>query len=195
MIDLLIVPCGQLLTMAGGPAPRRGQEMAELGLIEHGAVGINAAQGTIEYAGPADGLDSQELAPSCPVVDATGCVVLPGLIDSHTHLVFAGDRADEFYRRSRGETYQQIAQSGGGIRATMAATRAATAEELFRLAHARLIRLYKNGTTTVETKSGYGLDRESELKQLQVAARLRESVPGTTRSESRPRTTTTTLVA
>lgn len=148
MIDLLIAPCGQLLTLAGGGAgPRRGAGMSDVGLVEDGALGIDLSSGNVEYGGRAAGLNKAQLSPSCPVIDAGGCVVLPGFVDSHTHLVFAGDRADEFYRRARGESYQDIARAGGGIRKTMDATRAAAPDVLLELARGRLHRLYDGGTT------------------------------------------------
>lgn len=178
VIDLLLAPCKQLLTFAGGAGPRRGKAMTDIGLIEDGAVGINVSSGTIEYAGPLSGLDRSVLSSSCPSIDAGKSVVLPGFVDSHTHLVFAGSRADEFYRRSRGESYQQIAAAGGGIRKTMDRTRAASVDELEQLATKRLLRLYANGTTTVESKSGYGLNAVTELNSLQVNDRLRAKVPG-----------------
>jgi imidazolonepropionase len=179
MIDLLISPCGQLLTLAGDNSrPRRGAGLSDIGLVEDGAIGINVGSGTIEYAGPRDGLPPALLSPSCPVIDAGGCVVLPGFVDSHTHLVFAGNRVDEFYRRARGESYQQIAAGGGGIRKTMDATRAAEPSVLLALARKRLHRLYFSGTTTVETKTGYGLTREAELAGLGVIQALRDSEPG-----------------
>jgi imidazolonepropionase len=103
---------------------------------------------------------------------------MPGFVDSHTHLVFGGSRADEFYRRARGETYQQIAAAGGGIRSTMSHTRSASRETLLADARWRLLHMYANGTTTVEAKSGYGLEPDAELRQLGVIAELRASVPG-----------------
>ena len=179
MIDLLISPCGQLLTLAGDNLqPRRGAGLCDLGLIENGALGIDLQHGRIEYAGPAFELDEAMLAPSCPAKDATGQVVMPGFIDSHTHLVFAGSRADEFYLRAQGVGYQEIVKQGGGIRKTMAATRAASTDELLQSAKARLKALYNNGTTTVEAKSGYGLDFDTEINCLRVLQELRDNAPG-----------------
>ncbi|MBN2082469.1 imidazolonepropionase [bacterium] len=179
MIDLLISPCRQVVGLAGDNAkPRRGQALSDLGLIEHGAVGISVANGTIEYVGPVADLDSSLLSASCPVLDAANCVVMPGFVDSHTHLVFGGSRADEFFRRTRGETYQEISRSGGGINKTVQATRQTSGEDLFRSAQQRLLQLYNNGTTTVEIKSGYGLDFENELKMLEVISHLAEVSPG-----------------
>jgi imidazolonepropionase len=103
--------------------------------------------------------------------------VLPGFVDPHTHLVFAGDRSEEFDRRLRGEPYEQILEGGGGILSTVAETRAASERELFDEAAARVWRMMANGTTTVEVKSGYGLDTETELRMLCVANRLDEMLP------------------
>jgi imidazolonepropionase len=179
MIDMLIAPCGQLITLAGNnAAPRRGPGLRDIGLIEQGAVGINLQHGLIEFAGPVDQLDQSLLAPSCPIQDASNNVVMPGFIDSHTHLIFAGSRVDEFFARAQGVSYQEIAARGGGIRQTMDCTRAATSAELLRLARQRLFALYANGTTTVETKTGYGLNYEAELTALRVLQALRDSAPG-----------------
>ena len=107
---------------------------------------------------------------------------MPGFVDSHTHLVFAGDRSDEFARRLAGESYSEIAAQGGGILATVEATRQASEEDLFGEAKLRLRRMIGAGTTTVEVKSGYGLDVESEMKMLRVARRLREELPITVKT-------------
>jgi imidazolonepropionase len=109
------------------------------------------------------------------VLDCGGCVVLPGFVDPHTHLVFGGWRADEFEQRLAGRTYRQILDSGGGILSTVKATRAASEDELYELALERLREMVAWGTTTVEVKSGYGLETETELKMLRVAKRLGES--------------------
>lgn len=117
-----------------------------------------------------------------PILDCGGRAVIPGMVDSHTHLVFAGDRSDEFRRRMSGETYQSIADSGGGILSTVSATRSASEEELFRLATARVWRMIAAGTTTIEIKSGYGLDAETETRILRVARRIGEELPVTVRT-------------
>jgi len=153
--------------------------LSDLGLIENGALGIDVASGTIEYAGRYASLDRALLSGKCITIDASGRVVMPGFIDSHTHLVFGGSRAGEFYRRARGESYQEISSSGGGIIKTVAATRQASEEELFSAASSRLAQLICNGTCTVETKSGYGLDVPSELKILSVNRRLQATAPVT----------------
>ena len=104
--------------------------------------------------------------------DARGAWITPALVDCHTHLVYAGNRADEFELRLKGATYEQIARAGGGILSTVKATRAATEEELARLAQKRLAQWQREGATVIEVKSGYGLDRDTELKMLRVARRL-----------------------
>jgi imidazolonepropionase len=139
-----------------------------LGLVENGAV---AAQGgRIAYVGPAAGLPKGWDAPE--VVELEGRLVTPGLIDCHTHLVFGGDRADEFELRRAGASYEAIARAGGGIMSTVRATRAASEEDLLDSALDRLDRMICDGVTTVEVKSGYGLDLEAELRMLRVARRL-----------------------
>ncbi len=115
------------------------------------------------------------------VIDCAGGAVLPGFVDSHTHVVFAGDRSAEFARRLAGATYSEIASEGGGILATVAATRGSSEEGLFRLAAGRVWRMIMAGTTTIEIKSGYGLDPETELLLLRVARRIGEELPVTVR--------------
>jgi imidazolonepropionase len=132
----------------------------------------------IAWVGP-DGAWPDELAPGpdAQVLDAGGGVVLPGLVECHTHLVFGGSRAGEFSRRLQGETYEQILASGGGILGTVGATRGASKEELLERSRSRMRDFLRRGVTTVEIKSGYGLDLDTELKILQVAAELHREGP------------------
>jgi imidazolonepropionase len=146
----------RLATMAPG--------MPGLGVVEKGAVAEVA--GRIVYAGPAERFDAAE------IVDCEGRWVTPGLIDCHTHLVYAGDRAAEFEARLNGASYEEIARAGGGIMATVNATRAASKFALLAGARARLEALKADGVTTVEIKTGYGLSEDAELKLLRVIASL-----------------------
>jgi len=132
--------------------------------------------GRIAFAGPMRDLPDKPEALATHLMDAGNRWITPGLIDCHTHLVFAGNRAPDFEQRLKGVSYEQIAKQGGGIMSTVRATRAASDDELFAQSHARLQALLREGVTTVEIKSGYGLDRETELRILRVARRLgRES--------------------
>jgi len=142
-----------------------------LGVIEDGA--IAARDGRIAWLGPRAALPG----PAAETTDCGGAWILPGLIDCHTHLVFAGDRSDEFERRLAGEDYAAILQSGGGILSTVRATRAADEATLLAAARPRLAALMAEGVTTVEIKSGYGLERDTELRQLRVARRLAAELP------------------
>jgi imidazolonepropionase len=171
---IAVVNIGQLVTLAGPHRPRSGAEMSDLGLIENGALLIE--DGVITAAGTEDELASR-ISPTMQEIDAGGRCMTPGFVDAHTHLVFAGNRAMEFEQRIGGATYQEIAASGGGILNTVALTRGATEDEL--LARARRYRdwMLRSGTTTLEAKSGYGLDRETELRMLRVLARLDEEGP------------------
>jgi len=172
LADLLIRNTTEIYTCAG-PAPRTGPKQGEAGRIPRGAIASH--QGTIVYVGPDDGLDrTVALTASATTIDAHGGSVVPGFVDPHTHIVFAGDRRDELRRRLAGATYGEIAAEGGGILATVAATRAASEEELFQSTGRRLDEMLANGTTTCEAKSGYGLTTESELKLLRVIARLQQ---------------------
>ncbi len=149
----------------------------DYGVIDDGALAIE--DGNIAWLGP------QSQAPEVPAASRRsldGRWITPALIDCHTHLVFAGDRAREFEQRLEGATYESIARAGGGIMATVAATRAASADDLYAAALPRLEALAAEGVATVEIKSGYGLNIESELKMLGVARQLGEAMPITVRT-------------
>ncbi|MDH7516086.1 MAG: imidazolonepropionase [Bacteroidota bacterium] len=168
--DLLIHGAEQVVTVAAdGARAKAGAAMRDLRIIPHGAVGVS--RGLIAYVGPAEGVD---IGDAERVVDASGRTVLPGFVDCHTHLVFAGGREKEFARRIAGATYEEIAASGGGIAETVRATRAAPRPDLVEGALERLDSCLGFGTTTIEIKSGYGLDEENEIKLLEVVAELRE---------------------
>jgi imidazolonepropionase len=172
--SLAIVNVGQLVTLAGPARPRLGPELRELGIVENAALSIN--DGCIVGAGTYANLRAQ-IADADSVIDAQGRCVTPGFVDAHTHLVFAGNRAAEFEQRIAGATYQQIAAAGGGILRTVALTRAATEDELLACACRHRDWMLRSGTTTIEAKSGYGLDRETELKILRVLRRLNDEGP------------------
>jgi imidazolonepropionase len=168
---MLIHSASQLLTLAGGP--QRGHELGRLGLIEDGAVLVRG--GLIEAVGPSAVL--RAAYPNEETWDAGGRVVMPGFVDPHTHLVWAGDRAHEFEWRTQGKTYTEIAAAGGGILATVRATRAATLETLIEQARQRAWTMLRQGTTTAEAKTGYGLTPESELRLLEAILRLNQEGP------------------
>ncbi|RKX22469.1 MAG: imidazolonepropionase [Candidatus Zixiibacteriota bacterium] len=173
--SLVIKNIGQLITMAG-PSPRIGQQMKELGLIEHGGVAV--ADDKILAVGKSDEIEEQvTLSESCVVIDAKGGVVTPGLIDPHTHPVFSKTREDEFEMRNQGKTYMEIARAGGGIRSSVRDLRKTDKEILLEKTTQRLNRLLSYGITTIEAKSGYGLSTESEIKQLEVIKELNQVHP------------------
>ncbi|HLY08804.1 MAG TPA: imidazolonepropionase [Planctomycetota bacterium] len=152
----------------------RGPELGRLRVLE--GASLYATNGTIVAVGPSRDVD--RLVDGNPlVVDAAGSAVIPGFVDSHTHAVFAGSRVGEFEDKLRGLTYQEIAERGGGILSTVQAVRAAGKAELKELARGRLESALQHGTTTMEIKSGYGLDRESELKMLEVIHELQAEQP------------------
>ncbi len=165
---------GQLVTLAGPARPRVGPEPRELGIIENAALLIE--DGRIKTVGRYAEIRSL-IPPGTEEIDACGCCVTPGFVDAHTHLVFAGNRAAEFEQRIAGATYQQIAAAGGGILSTVNATRAATEEALLVKSRRHRDWMMRAGTTTMEAKSGYGLDRETELKMLRVMHRLDNEGP------------------
>lgn len=176
-VDTLIFNIGELCTMAGpAPGPRRGADLAELGAIRHGAIAF--AGGRVAWVGTsADAGRAVATGPATRVIDAQGGTVTPGLIDPHTHLVFGGSREAEFVQRLEGATYAEILAAGGGIHHTVTHTREASVDELVALGRQRLRRMLANGTTTLEAKSGYGLELATELKQLEAIARLAEEGP------------------
>lgn len=159
MADLLLTGIGHLTTNTGDA-------------VRDAAVSIS--DGRVVYAGPESDAPDQG---SSERIDCDGRAVIPGFVDAHTHLVFAGDRSDEFAMRLAGASYAEIAAAGGGILSTMKSTRVASEDELFDLAAARVRRMVAAGTTSLEIKSGYGLDMETELRLLRVASRIGEELP------------------
>jgi imidazolonepropionase len=174
LMTAAVVNIGQLVTLSGPARPRVGPELRELGIVANAALLIE--DGRIAAAGPYAELRDR-IPAGAAVVDAQGGCVTPGFVDAHTHMIFAGNRAAEFEQRIAGATYEQIAAAGGGIVNTVRATRAASEDEL--LAESRRHRdwMLRCGTTTAEAKSGYGLDRATELRMLRVMARLNSEGP------------------
>jgi imidazolonepropionase len=173
MSSLAVLHTSQLVTLTGPKRPRVGTELSELGIIRDG--GMLIRNGEIERVGPSD--EIEKIGSDAEVVDARGRVVMPGFVDAHTHLVFAGNRLDDFERRARGETYERIAKAGGGIWSTVKKTRAASERDLLAQAKKHAMWFLRCGTTTAEAKSGYGLTVEDELKILRVMRQLKEDVP------------------
>ena len=171
--DLLIYDASQVLTVASPQGPKRGAAMSDLGLISGGAVAIR--DGHVLAVGPSDELRSQVQATQS--LCAGGCLILPGFVDPHTHLVWAGERGEEFEMRVAGATYMQIMAAGGGIMNTVRQTRGADLEALVLQSRRRLERMVAHGTTTIEIKTGYGLTLQHELKQLEAIHRLQEESP------------------
>lgn len=166
---LAILNCSQVVTLAGPPRPRVGPEMCELGIVENGAV--LAIGGLIRAVGTRDAVEPQ-IPDDAAVVDAGGRALLPGFVDAHTHLVFAGNRVREFELRSAGATYEEIAAHGGGIVSTVRQTRNAPVTQLIEAGRRHMRWMLASGTTTVEAKSGYGLTVSDEEKLLQAATDL-----------------------
>jgi imidazolonepropionase len=162
-----LIEHARLVATCAGPAPRRGAAQRDITPLHNASVA--AHQGVIVFVGPASEAEDQlDLHDEAVRLDARGCTVVPGFVDPHTHLVFAGDRQDELRRRLAGATYETIAAEGGGIMKTVAMTRAASATQLADEARPRLDEMIAAGTTTCEAKSGYGLTTESELTQLRA---------------------------
>lgn len=166
-IDLLIHSAAQVVTCAAG-GPKRGMAMREVGLIPDGAIAIH--NGMIVAVGPSDALRRSYTATR--EIDASGRAVCPGLVDPHTHVVYAGNRLDEFEQRIGGASYEAIMAAGGGIASTARATRAASVEQLVSESRRRLDQMLRLGTTTVEAKTGYGLEPAAEMRQLEATALL-----------------------
>ncbi len=168
---MLIHSAAQVLTLAGGP--QRGKELGRLGLIENGAVLMRDEK--IVAVGPTDELRAAYRDE--PTLDASGCVILPGFVDPHTHLIWAGDRAREFEMRLEGAKYLDILAAGGGILSTVRHTRTASIEALIAQTRPRMLRMFAHGTTTAEAKTGYGLQTATELRLLKALLALDDESP------------------
>ena len=166
-----LIEGADLIATCAGPAPRVGSAQQDISLRPDAA--IASYEGRIVYVGPQESLTEHVApVPGAIRIDARGAAIVPGFVDPHTHAVYAGDRHDELRRRLAGASYADIAAGGGGIARTVALTRAAAEDELVASARRRLDEMAACGTTTCEVKSGYGLDLESELKQLRAISRL-----------------------
>jgi len=168
---MLIHSASQLLTLSGGP--QRGHTLGSLGIIEAGAVLVR--DGKIAAVGTT--LELRRLHPDELLLDASGCVVMPGFVDPHTHVVWSGDRAAEFEMKMAGAKYLDILAAGGGILSTVRSTRAASIESLMDETRPRLARMFAHGTTTLEAKTGYGLESQAELRMLQAILALDAAGP------------------
>jgi len=168
---MLLHSASQLLTLVGGP--QRGKALGTLGIIENGAVVLREekilAVGTTE--------ELKAAYPDEPTLDAGRCVLMPGFVDPHTHLIWAGDRADEFEIKMAGTPYLDILAAGGGILSTVKATRTASIETLIAQTRPRLLRMFAHGTTTAEAKTGYGLQTSTELRLLKALLALDDESP------------------
>jgi imidazolonepropionase len=169
-MTVLVRNARQLLTLAGEHGPRRGSRLSELGLVENGAVLVR--EGRVVAAGPAAEVEALPDAGRAEGIDARGAVVMPGFVDSHTHLIHARPRLADYEMRLEGANYAEIARAGGGILSTVRMVRSATGEQLEQQGKAALRTMHRHGTTTVEAKSGYGLDLDTELRTLEIAGRL-----------------------
>ncbi|WP_332632052.1 imidazolonepropionase [Halalkalibacter flavus] len=170
-VELLLMNIGQLLTMES-IGPKAGKDMKELVMLEDAVVGIT--NGKVAFIG---GRESAKTIQAAEVIDCQGKLVSPGLVDPHTHVVFGGSREHEMALKQQGVPYLEILKQGGGILSTVEHTRQASEEHLYEKAYFHLDRMLAHGVTTAEVKSGYGLDVETELKQLKVAKRLQQNHP------------------
>ena len=172
-VDKLIINAKQLLTLQGSAKPRTKKEMEDIHIIKNGAIAIKNDK--IIEVGLSQKIKQKYEADK--ILNAVEKVVMPGFVDPHTHPVFVNTRENEFEMRIKGKSYVEISQSGGGIRSSIQAVRKASEDELYELAEKRVWRMIKNGTTTLEAKSGYGLSTESEIKMLKVIKRLKKHLP------------------
>jgi len=171
--DLVVVHAKQLLTLqCRAKGARSGSNMRELGIIEDGAIYVK--DGNIAAVGPTDEVASKIDLSRVRVLDCSGKVAMPGFVDSHTHLLFSGHREEEYFRRLQGASYEEIQKSGGGILRTVRETRRASREELLNNSIKILDSMLTHGTTTVEIKSGYGLNTENELRLLSLCREMNE---------------------
>ena len=175
--DLLIIHASELITLKGPRRARAKAEMSDLAIIRDGAVAISG--GVIVDVGRTESILRQHDASGIEIVDAADRTVMPGFVDPHTHLVYAGSREFELELKAKGKGYLEILQEGGGILRTVKDTRAASPEVLFRESAKRLESMIAHGTTTVEAKSGYGLDKTVELRILETVRKLGNDYPVT----------------
>lgn len=171
--DTIVINIGQLHSLANKGKPRCGKEMEDSAMLSNAGIAIK--DGLILELGSSRVIEAKYTWDEC--LDAKGKLALPGFVDCHTHPVFVSTREDEFALRLEGKSYVEISKAGGGIRSTIAGTRHASEYLLFELAKTRIQNMIALGTTTLEAKSGYGLDTESELKQLRVIKRLNDELP------------------
>lgn len=174
LVSKLIIRNASELVTCRGKGPKHGKEMSDIGIVKNGCVVIE--NDTIADVGTDDILKNYNLR-EYEVIDASNKAVLPGFIDSHTHFIFGGYRADEFSWRLRGDSYMSIMERGGGITSTVRATRNTSLDEFIETGKKRLDKFMAMGVTTVEGKSGYGLDRDTEIRQLEAMKRLNEIHP------------------
>jgi imidazolonepropionase len=170
---VVIVNASELVTLRGPERARAKQEMSELSIIRNGAVAIS--DGVIVDVGKTDSILRDHQATGTTRIDAKNRVVMPGFVDPHTHLVFAGSREFELEHKAKGKSYMELLKEGGGLYRTVADTRNASEEELREQSATRLESMVAHGTTTLEAKSGYGLDRDVELRMLETARWLGET--------------------
>jgi imidazolonepropionase len=170
-LNMLIHSSSQLLTLANGP--QRGHALGTLGIIENGAVVLRDEK--IVAVGTTAELRASY--PNEPTLDANGCVLMPGFVDPHTHLIWGGDRANEFEMKMAGKPYLEILAEGGGIISTVRQTRTASIESLIAQTRPRLLRMFRHGTTTAEAKTGYGLQTATELRLLKALLALDDETP------------------
>ena len=176
--DLIVSHISELVTLRGDGAPRVGDALRDLAIVKDGALAVHG--GRVVAAGRRDEvLRAVKPLPDCVSIDAGGRVIMPGFVDCHTHLVFAAYRLDEYEWRVQGTSYAEIAERGGGIAKSVAHVRATSEPELLAVSEPRLQSAIRHGTTTIEIKSGYGLDLENEMKQLRVVRELASRHPVT----------------
>ena len=175
--DMVLSNIGQIATLAGhSNRPKTGDELSELSVIENGAIAVK--NGVVVAVGPEKEVLAQiDTEPALPIIEFPGMLATPGFVDSHTHLAFGGSRETDFAMKLAGKTYLEILEAGGGILNTLTHTRNSSEDHLCSNAFSYAESMLSHGTTTIEAKSGYGLDTENEMKMLRAIVRLREKVP------------------